>query len=155
MVLEKTLESPLDCQIKQVNSKGNQPWKFFERTDAEAEALILWPPDVKNWLLRKDPEPGNDWRWEKGTTEDEMVICHHWLDGHEFEQAPGVGYGQGGLACCSPWGHKESDMTEWLKWLNRQESLPVYRILKEKKYLIKAGLIILSLLSLKNLNWEI
>ena len=112
---------------------------------------LMWRTD----FLRKDPDAGNDWRREKGTTEDEMVICHHWLDGHEFEQAPGVGYGQGGLACCSPWGHKESDMTEWLKWLNRQESLPVYRILEEKKYLIKAGLIILSLLSLKNLNWEI
>ena len=112
---------------------------------------LMWRTD----FLRKDPDAGNDWRREKGTTEDEMVICHHWLDGHEFEQAPGVGCGQGGLACCSPWGHKESDMTEWLKWLNRQESLPVYRILEEKKYLIKAGLIILSLLSLKNLNWEI
>ena len=116
VVLEKTLESPLDCKvIKPVNPKGNQPWVFIWRTDAEAP--ILWPPDAKNWLIGKDPDAGKDWRREvKGTTEDEMVGWHHWLDGHEFEQAQGVGDGQGGLACCSPWGHKESDMTEQLNW---------------------------------------
>ena len=102
VVLEKILESPLDSkEIKPVNPKGNQPWIFTERADAEAEVPLLWPPDAKNWLTGKDP----DWRQEeKGTTEDEMVGWHHWFYGHEFEQAPGVGDGQGGLMCCSPWG---------------------------------------------------
>ena len=91
VVLEKTLDSPLDCkEIKPVNPKGNQPWIFIRRTDAKA--LILWPPNEKNWLIRKDPDAGNDWRQEeKGMTEDEIVGWHHRLDGHEFEQAPGVG----------------------------------------------------------------
>ena len=115
VVLEKTLESPLDCkEIQPVNLQENQSWIFIGRTDAEAETPILWLPDGKNWRIRKDPVAGKDWRWEKGMTEDEMVGWHHWLDGHEFEQAPGVGDGQGNLACCSPWGHKELDMTEWL-----------------------------------------
>ena len=95
----------------------NPSWIFIARTDAEAEAPILWPSDVKKWLIGKDPDAGKDWRWEeKGMTEDEMVWWHHLLDGHEFEQALGVGDGQGSLACCSPWGHKKSDTTEWLKW---------------------------------------
>ena len=99
VVLEKTLESTLDCkEIKPVNPKGNQSWIFIRRTDAEAEAANLWPPDAKNWLTGKDPNSGKDWgQEEKGTTEDEMVGWHHWLDGHEFEQAPGVGDGQGRL----------------------------------------------------------
>ena len=102
---------------KAVTMMGNQFWIFTGRTDAEAETPVLWPPDVKNWLIWKDPDAGEDWRQEeKGTTEDEMVGWHHWLDGHEFEQAPGVGDGQGSLACYSPWGHKELDMTEWLNW---------------------------------------
>ena len=118
VVLEKSLESPLDCkEIQPVHPKGSQPWIFIGRTDAEAEAPILWPPAVKNWLIGKLPDAGKDWWWEgKGTTEDEMVGLHHWLDGHEFKQAPGVGDGQGSLACCIPWGHKESDMTERLNW---------------------------------------
>ena len=117
MVTEKTLESLLDCkEIETVHPKGNQSWIFIGRTDAEAEAPILWPPDVKNWFVRKDPDAGKDWRQEeKVTTEDEMVGWHHRLDGHEFEQAPGVGDAQGSLACCSPWGCKESDTTEWLE----------------------------------------
>ena len=116
VALEKTL-SPLDYkEMKPVHSKGNQSWIFIGRTDAEAETLILWPPDVKNWLIRKDPDAGKHWRQKKRRTEDEMVGCHHWLDGHEFEQPPGVGEGQGSLACCSPWGHKESDTTERLNW---------------------------------------
>ena len=118
VVLEKTLESPLDCkEIKAVNPKGNQSWTFTGRTDAEAETPILWPPDVKSQLIGKDPDAGKDWRQEeKGTTEDEMVGGHHWLDGHEFEQAPGVGDRQGGLECCSPWGRKGSDTAERLNW---------------------------------------
>ena len=91
------------------------PEYSLEGLMTEAETSILWPPDVKNWVIGKDPDAGKDWRWEKkGMTEDEMVGCHHWLDGHEFEQSLGVGDGQGDLVCCSPWGHKESGMTEWL-----------------------------------------
>ena len=118
MVLEKTLESPLNYkEIKLVNPKENQSWIFIGRTDAKAEAPILWSPDAKHWLIGNDPDAGKDWRQEeKGTTEDEMVGWHHWLDGHEFEKALGVGDGQGSLVCCSPWGRKESDMTEWLNW---------------------------------------
>ena len=118
VVLEKTFESPLDSKkIKPVHPKGNQSWIFIGRTDAEAEAPTLWPLDVKNWLIWKDPDAGKDWRQEeKGTTEDETAGWHHRLDGHEFEQALGVGDGQGSLVCCSPQGHKESDTTEWLNW---------------------------------------
>ena len=121
MVLDKTLESPLNCkEIQPVHPKGNQSWIFIGRTDAEGEAAILWPPDVKNWLLGKDPDAGKNWRQEeKGMTEDEMVGWHHWLDGHEFEQALGVGDGQGGLVCCSPWGRKELDTTEQLNWTEK------------------------------------
>ena len=118
MVLERILESPLDCkEIQSVQPKGNRSWIFIGRTDAEAETPILWPPDVKNWLIWKDSDSGKDWRREeKGTTEDEMVGWHHQLDRHEFEQAPRVGDGQGSLVCCSPWGHKDSDMTEPVNW---------------------------------------
>ena len=117
VVLEKTLESPMDCkEIKQVNPKGNQSWIFIGRTDAEAETPILWPPDAKNWFIGKDPDAGKDWR-QKGMTENEIVERHDWLEGHEFEQALGIGNGQGSLACCSPWGHKELDMTERLNWI--------------------------------------
>ena len=112
VVLEKALESPLDFKdIKSVNPKGNQSWIFIGRTDAEA--LILWPPDAKNWLIGKDPDARKDWRQEeKQTTEDELVGWHHWLNGHEFEQALGVGDGQGGLACCSPKSQTLSNWTE-------------------------------------------
>ena len=115
MVLEKTLESPLNCKITPVNPKGNQLWIFIGRTDAEGEALILWPPDAKSWLIGKDPDAGQDWRQkEKRVAKDEMVGWHHWLDGRESEWTPGVGDGQGGLVCCDSWGHKESDTTEQL-----------------------------------------
>ena len=118
VVSEKTLESPLDCkEIKSVHPKGNQSWIFIGRIDAESETTILWPPDVNNWLIGKDPDVGKDWRQlEKGTTEDEMVGWHHWLNGHEFYQAAKVGDGQGSLECSSPWGGKESDTTERLNW---------------------------------------
>ena len=116
VVLDKTLESPLDCkEMKPVNPKGNQPWIFIGRTGAEVEAPIFWPPDVKSWLTRKDPDTGKDWRQgEKGITEDEMGVWHHQLNGNESEWTPGDGEGQGGLACCSPWGRKESERTEQL-----------------------------------------
>ena len=110
MVLEKTLESPLDCkEIQPVHCKGNQSWIFIGRTDAEAETPILWPPDAKNRLTGKDPDVGKDWRWE-------IVGWHHQHDGLEFEQAPGVADGQGSLVCYSPWGHKELDTTKQLNW---------------------------------------
>ena len=116
MVLEKILENPLDCkEIKPVSPKGNQSWIFIGRIDAEA--LILWPPDAKGWLIGKDPDAGKDWgQEEKRMTVDELVGWHHWLDVHEFEQALGIGHGQGSLACCNPWGHKELDTTEQLDW---------------------------------------
>ena len=118
VVLEKTLESPLDCkEIQPVHPKGDQSWVFIGRTDDEAETPILWPPDAKSWLIGKDPDAGKDWRWqETGMTENEVVGWHHWHNGHEFESIPGVGDGQGDLACYSLWGHKELDTTEWLIW---------------------------------------
>ena len=118
VVLEKTLESPLECkEIQPVNSKGNQSWIFIERADAEAETPILWSPDAKNWLFRKDADARKGWMQdEKGMTEDEMAGWHHCLDGHEFGWTPGVGDGQGGLACCDSWGRKELDTTDWLNW---------------------------------------
>ena len=118
VVLEKTLESPLDGkEIQPVHPKGNQSWGFIGRTDAEAETPILWPPHAKSWLIGKDPDAGRDWgQEEKGTTEDEMVGWHHQLNAHGFGWTPGVADGQGALACCDSWGHEESDMTERLNW---------------------------------------
>ena len=118
MVLEKTLESPLDCEeIQLVHPKGDQSWVFIGRTDAEAETPILWPPHWKSWLIGEDPNAGKDrGQEEKGLTEDEMAGWHHRLNGNEFERTPGVGDGQGDLACCDSQGCKESDMTEWLNW---------------------------------------
>ena len=118
VVLKKTLESPLDCkEIHPVHPKGDQSWIFTGRTDAEAETPILWPPDAKSWLIWKDPNAGKDLEQEKkGMTEDEMVGWHHRLNGHGFGWTPGVGDGQGSLVCCSSWGRKESDTTEWLNW---------------------------------------
>ena len=118
VMLEKTLESPLDCkEIQPVHSKGDQTWDFFGRNDAKAETLVLWPPHAKSWLIGKDPDAGRDWRQEeKGATEDDMFGWHHWPDGREFEWTPGVGDGQGGLVCCDSWGRKESDTTERLNW---------------------------------------
>ena len=116
-VVVKTLESPLDYEIKPVHPQGNQSWIFIGSTDAEAETPILWPPVEKSWLIWKGPDAGKDWgQEEKGMTEDKIVGWRHQLDGHEFEQALGVGDGQGSLVCCNLWGCKESDMTEWLNW---------------------------------------
>ena len=118
VVLEKTLESLMACkEIQPVHPKGDQSWVFIGRTDVEAETPILWPPDAKSWLIWKDPDAGKDWgQEEKGVTEDEMGGWHHRLNEHGFGWTPGVGDGQGGLACCSSWGHKESDMTEQMNW---------------------------------------
>ena len=132
MVLEKTLESLLDSkEIRSVNPKGNQLWIFLGRNDAEAEAPIHWSPDTKSQLIGKDSDAGKDWRQEeKGTTEDELVGWHHQLNGHEFEQTAGDGEGQGRLACYSPWGHKELDMTD----------CPNNNKYQDNNYLIETGL---------------
>ena len=113
VVLEKTLENPLDCkEIQPVHPKEDQSWVFVGMTDAKAETPVLWPSDVKSWLIWKDPDAGKDWgQEEKGTIEDEMVGWHHRLNEHEFEQTPGHGEQQWSLVCYSPWGHQESDMT--------------------------------------------
>ena len=133
VVLEKMLESPLDCkEIQPVRSEGDQPWDFFGGNDAEAETPVLWPPHSKSWLIGKDSDAGRDWGQEKGTTEDEMAGWHHWLDGRESEWIPGVRDGQGGLACCDSWGRKESDTTEllnsgsdsWITTNSRAENKP-------------------------------
>ena len=124
VVLEKTLEGPLACkEIQPVHPKGNQSWIFIGRTDAEAETPILWSPDAKKWLIGKDPYAGKDWRWEvKGMTEDEMVVWHHRLNGHEFEWTPGVCGGRRSLMCYNTWGQKESNMTEQLNWTELNNS---------------------------------
>ena len=115
VVLEKTLESPVNCKEIQPVHSEDQPWMFFGRNDAKAEAPVLWLPHAKSWLIGKDSEAGRDWgQEEKGTTEDEMVGWHHRLDGREWTL--GVGDGQGGLVCCSSCSRKESDTTEWLNW---------------------------------------
>ena len=118
VVLEKALESPLDCkEIQLIHSKGDQPWDFFGRNDAKAETPVLWPPHAKSWLIGKDSDAGRDWgQEEKGTTEDEMAGWHRCLDGRASEWTPGVGDGQGGPAWCDSWGRKESDTTEQLNW---------------------------------------
>ena len=119
VVLEKTLDNLFDCkEIQPFLSRGDQSRVFIGRTDAKAEILILWPPHAKSWLIGKDPDAGRDWEQkEKGTMEDEMARWHHRLDAHEFGWTPGVGDGQGSLACCDSWGRKESDTTERLNWI--------------------------------------
>ena len=128
VVLEKTLESPSDCkETRPVHSKGDQPWVLFGRNDAKAEILVLWLPHAKSWLIGKDSDAGRDWgQKEKGPTEDEMSGWHHRVGGRESEWTPGVGDGQGGLACCNSWDRKELDMTEWLN-CNCNCMLPVTR----------------------------
>ena len=127
VVLERTLETSLDCKkIKSVNPKGNQPWIFIGRTDAEVP--IFWPPNVNSQLIENDPDAGKDWGQEKkGAREDETVGWHHWFNGHEFDQTLGDCEGWGSLACCSPWGHKELDMTEHL---NNNKALPQTHLCK-------------------------
>ena len=126
VVLEKTLASPLDCkEIQPVHSEWDQPWDFFGRNDAKAETPVLWPPYVKSWLIGNDSDAGRDWgQEEKGMTEDEMAGWHHGLDGHGFEWTPGVGDGQGGLACCDSWGRRQSDTTEQLNWTEDEKTPP-------------------------------
>ena len=127
MVLEKTLESPLDCkEIQPVHPKGDQSWVFIGRTDVEAETPIIWPPDAKSWLIEKDPDAGKDWGQEKGTTEDKVDGCLHRLNGHGFGWTLGVGDGQGGLACRGSWGRKESNTTERLNWTELNWKLFTY-----------------------------
>ena len=137
VVLEKTLKSPLDCkEIQLVHSKGDQPWVFFGRNDAEAETPVLWPPHVKSWFTEKDSDAGRDWGQEKGTTEDEMAGWHHGFDGREFEWTLGDDDGQGGLACCDSWARKESDTTErrnWTEWLINVALMFLHCALKELK----------------------
>ena len=130
VVLEKTLENPLDCkEIQPVHSDGDQPWDFFGRNDAKAETPALGPPHVKSWLIGKDSDAGRDWgQEEKGTTEDEMAGWHHRLDRHESEWTPGVGDGQGGLACCDSWGRKELVTTKWLNWTDGCICICVYSV---------------------------
>ena len=124
VVLEKTLEGPLDYkEIQPVHPIGDQSWVFIGGTDVETETPILWPPDMTDWFIWKDPDAGKDWgQEEKGITEDEMVVWHYRLDGHEFEWTPRVGDGQGGLVCCGSWGGKESDMTERLNWTEMKKN---------------------------------
>ena len=135
VVLKKTLKSPLETlgkEIQPVSSKGDQPWVFFGRNDAKDETPLLWPPLAKSWLIGKD-DAGRDWgQEEKGTTEDEMAGWHHWLHGRESEWTPGVGDGQGGLACCDSWDHKESDTTEQLNWIEQTFELTSH----EMKWLV-------------------
>ena len=131
----RLFKNPLDCmEVQPVNPKGNQSWIFIGKTNAEAEIPILQPPDAKNWLIGKDPDAGKDWRQEeKGSIEDEMVAWHHWLNGHEFEQALGVGEGQGSLACGSPQSCKESDMTELLNWTEEWYQFSIISFGKKKR----------------------
>ena len=138
VVLKKIPKSSLDCkEIKPVHPKGNQSWIFIGRTDAEAEAPILWPRNLKSWLIGKDPDAGKDWGQGKGATEDEMVRRHHQLNGHQSAQTPGDSKGQGSLECCSSWGHKESGH----HWTNNMVILKV----KKKKAKYKS--------SWKSLSW--
>ena len=143
VVLEKTLESPLDCkEMQPVHSEGDQPLVFFGRNDAKAETPVLWPPHAKCWLIGKDSDAGRDMgQKEKGMTEAEMAGWHHRLDGHEFEWTLGVGDGQRGLACCDSWGRKESNMTEWLNWTELKYLLLIF----QQKYLYKLNFKILKI----------
>ena len=151
MLLEKNLESPLDSkEIKAVNPKGNQSWIFIGKTDAGAP--ILWPPDAKSQLFGKDADAGKDWRQgEKGMTENKRVGWYHWLNGHEFEQTLADSEGQGSLGCCSPWGHKELDTTEWLKNNNKEH----YHVAYLKKYVLLGTSLVVEWLRLHASSAEV
>ena len=138
LTVMKTLESPLDCkEIQPVHPKGDQSWVFIGRTDVEAETPLLWPPDVKSWLIGKNPDAGKDWgQEEKGMTEDKMVGWHHWLNGHGFGWTPGVGDRQGGLACCGSWGCRETWLRDWTE-LNWTEHLQLIYYYKSTNFSIK------------------
>ena len=155
-MLEKTPESPLDCkEIKSVNPKGNQPWIFIGRTDAEAETPILWPPEAKSWLTGKDLDAVKNWGWEeKGETEDEMVGWHHRFNAHESQQTLGDSEGQGSLACCSPWDHKELDMTEPLN-NNNSNAWMLRGSLKAYAFLWGLGNWIIDTLIAKTVSWKV
>ena len=146
-MLEKTLESPLGSkEIQPVHPKGNQSWILIGRTDAKAEAPVLWPPDAKNWFTGNYSDAGKDWgQKEKAMTEDEMVGWHHWLDGHEFERSPGIGDRQGSLACYSPWGHKQLDMTEQLKWTD---------VMNMAEHKLSLSIRVLLLAGRREMNWR-
>ena len=150
MVLEKTLESPLDCkEIQPVHSEGDQPWDFFGRNDAKAEIPVLWPLHEKSWLIGKDSDAGRDLgKEEKGTTEDEMAEWHHQLDAHEFEWTPGAGDGQGVLVCCDSWGCKESDTTEWLNWTELYET----SVCRQRSVKLKLGFFQWSYMNVRKLS---
>ena len=158
VVLEKTLESHLDCkEIQPVHPKGNQSWIFTGRIDAEAEAPILWSPDEKNWLIRKDPDAGKDGRQEKGTTEDEMVWWHHWLDGLSLSKLRELVMDR---EAWNPWGCKESDMTEWLNWtelegLEEGGTVPAETLFHKTSYLGVQGLGALAWLLYEKVMTEI
>ena len=142
VVLEKTPESPLDCkEIQPVRSEGDQPWDFFGGNDAKAETPVLWPPHAKSWLIGKDSNAGRDWGQEKkGMTEDEMVGWHHWLDGRESEWPPGVGDGQGGLACCNSWGHKvKHDWATELNWTDPKQVMRWHSKSRGKGFWLQGG----------------
>ena len=139
VVLEKTLESPLECkEIQPVHPKGDQSWVFIERTDVEAETPVLWPPDVKSWLIWKDPNAGKVWGQEKGMTKDEMVGWHHWLNGHGFGWTLGVGDGQGGLVCCDSWAHRVGhNLATELNWIKYRGKTNIYLVLSRYQVLLK------------------
>ena len=139
-MLEKTLESPLDCKkIQPVHPKGNQFWIFIGWTEAEAEAPIIWSPDVRSWCIGNDRDAGKYWRQDKGRTEDKMVRCHHRLSGHEFEQILGDSEGQGSLACCSPW-VTELEETQWLNWTESFIGMQLVYIYKRMSAISEAPL---------------
>jgi len=153
VVLEKTLERPLDCkEIQPVHSEGDQPWDFFGRNDAKAETPVLWPPHAKSWLIGKDSDAGRDWgQEEKGMTEDEMAGWHHWLDGCESEWTLGVGDGQGGLACCDSWGRRaRHDWGTELNWTEFTRKPMSFMREQSRGFILKVGQELKSGIS----NWE-
>ena len=158
VVLEKTLESPLDCkEIQPVHPKGDQSWVFIGGTDVEAETPILWLPHAKSWLIGKYPDAGKDWgQEEKGTIEDEIVGWHHWLNGRGFGWTPGVGEGHGGLAGCGSWGHKELDTTEWLNWIESLSHLTNSGVSVDRTQICNfvCFLLVLDDRKLRNIRWS-